>query len=30
MISSNDLRNGVTIVVDGQLWTVIEFLHVKP
>jgi elongation factor P len=30
MISSNDLRNGVTILVDGQLWTVIEFLHVKP
>ena len=30
MISSNDLRNGVTIVIDGQLWTVIEFLHVKP
>ena len=30
MISSNDLRNGVTVVVDGQLWTVIEFLHVKP
>jgi elongation factor P len=30
MISSNDLRNGVTILVDGNLWTVIEFLHVKP
>lgn len=30
MISSNDLRNGITIVIDGQLWTVIEFLHVKP
>jgi elongation factor P len=30
MISSNDLRNGITIMVDGQLWTVIEFLHVKP
>jgi len=30
MISSNDLRNGVTVVVDGNLWTVIEFLHVKP
>jgi elongation factor P len=30
MISSNELRNGVTIIVDGQLWTVIEFLHVKP
>ncbi|PZR56723.1 MAG: elongation factor P [Candidatus Meridianibacter frigidus] len=30
MISSNDLRGGITIVIDGQLWTVIEFLHVKP
>jgi elongation factor P len=30
MISSNDLRGGVTIVIDGQLWTVVEFLHVKP
>jgi elongation factor P len=30
LISSNDFRNGVTIVIDGQLWTVIEFLHVKP
>ena len=30
MISSNDFRNGVTIVIDGQLWTVIEFQHVKP
>ena len=30
MISSNDFRNGVTILIDGQLWTVVEFLHVKP
>ena len=30
MISLNDFRNGVTIVIEGQLWTVIEFLHVKP
>ncbi|HET9392406.1 MAG TPA: elongation factor P [Candidatus Rubrimentiphilum sp.] len=30
MISSNDLRNGITIVVDGHLWTVVEFQHVKP
>jgi len=30
VISSNDLRNGITIVVEGQLWTVIEFQHVKP
>jgi elongation factor P len=30
VISSNELRNGITIVVEGQLWTVIEFQHVKP
>src|ERR1700730_6656120 len=30
MISSNDFRNGITIVIDGQLWTGIEVLHVKP
>lgn len=30
MISSNDFRNGVTIIIDNNLWTVIEFLHVKP
>ena len=30
MISSNDFRNGVSIMLDGQLWTVVEFLHVKP
>jgi len=30
MISSNDFRNGVTIIIEGQLWTVIDFLHVKP
>ena len=30
MISSNDFRPGVTIVLDGAVWRVIEFLHVKP
>jgi elongation factor P len=30
MISSNDFRTGVTIVVDGQLWQVVDFQHVKP
>ncbi|GBF79555.1 elongation factor P [Aphanothece sacrum] len=30
MISSNDFRSGVTIVIDGSVWRVIEFLHVKP
>ena len=30
MISSNDLRNGVTIELDNGIWSVVEFLHVKP
>ena len=30
MISVNDFKNGLTIEVDGELWRVIEFLHVKP
>lgn len=30
MISSNDFRPGVTIELDGGVWRVIEFLHVKP
>jgi elongation factor P len=30
MISSNDFRSGVTIELDGSVWRVIEFLHVKP
>jgi elongation factor P len=30
MISSNDFRPGVTIELDGAVWRVIEFLHVKP
>lgn len=30
MITSNDFRNGMTIELDGQLLTVVEFLHVKP
>lgn len=25
-----DFRNGMTILFDGQLFTIIEFLHVKP
>jgi elongation factor P len=28
--TTNDLKNGVTLDLDGQLWTVIEFQHVKP
>lgn len=30
MISVNDLRTGLTIEIDNNLWSVIEFLHVKP
>ena len=30
MISSNDFRTGTTIDLDGQVWRVVEFLHVKP
>lgn len=29
MISVNDLRTGITIVVEGEIYSVIEFLHVK-
>lgn len=30
MISSNDFRNGVTIELDGVVFQVIDFQHVKP
>lgn len=30
MISTNEFRTGVTIEVDGEIYTVIEFQHVKP
>ena len=30
MASTNDLKNGMVLNIDGQLWTVIEFQHVKP
>ncbi|GAB0494818.1 hypothetical protein MMPV_006114 [Pyropia vietnamensis] len=30
MLSSNDLRPGVTVEMDGSVWRVTEFLHVKP
>lgn len=29
-VSTNDLRNGMTLEVDGELFAVIEFQHVKP
>ena len=30
MASTADIRNGVVIKIDGQLWSVVEFQHVKP
>jgi elongation factor P len=30
MISVNDFKTGLTIEVDGELWRVVEFQHVKP
>jgi len=28
--TTNDLKNGMVLVIDGQLWSVVEFQHVKP
>ena len=30
MASTNDLKNGMTLNLDGQLWSVVDFQHVKP
>jgi elongation factor P len=30
MASTADIRNGVVLNMDGALWTVVEFQHVKP
>ena len=30
MASTADIKNGVVLSIDGQLWSVIEFQHVKP
>ena len=30
MISAGDFRKGVTIELDGQVFVIVEFLHVKP
>ncbi|UOQ42552.1 elongation factor P [Halobacillus salinarum] len=30
MISVNDFRTGLTIEVDGDIWQVLDFQHVKP
>jgi elongation factor P len=30
MASTADFKNGLVLVIDGQLWQIIEFQHVKP
>ena len=30
MATTNDLKNGLVLNIDGQLWTVTAFQHVKP
>ena len=30
MATTNDVKNGTVLKIDGQLWTVIDFQHVKP
>jgi elongation factor P len=30
MATSNDLKNGMVLSMDNQLWQVVEFQHVKP
>ncbi len=30
MASTNDLKNGMVLNIDGQLWAVVDFQHVKP
>ncbi len=30
MATTNDLKNGLVLNLDGQLWSVVKFQHVKP
>ncbi len=30
MVSSNDFKNGMTILYDGKIYKIMEFMHVKP
>lgn len=30
MATSNDLKNGMVLNIEGQLWAIVEFQHVKP
>ena len=30
LIDINDIKNGMTVIVEGNLYQIVEFLHVKP
>ena len=30
MININDIKNGMTIMIDNEIYQIVEFLHVKP
>ncbi len=30
MATTADIKNGIVMIIDGQLWQVVEFQHVKP
>ena len=30
MASTSDFKNGLVLNIDGLLWSIIEFQHVKP
>lgn len=30
MININDIKNGMTVIIDGNIYLILEFLHVKP
>ncbi|EOM75919.1 elongation factor P [Rhodococcus rhodnii] len=30
MASTSDFKNGLVLQIDGQLWSIVEFQHVKP
>ena len=30
MVTAGDFKNGITMEMDGNIWQIIEFQHVKP
>ena len=30
MININDIKNGMTVIIDGNIYLILEFMHVKP